>query len=156
MAIMIAVIAIGAAFAEHRAPVLREALKWVEYAAAIAAVFAAYRLDPDDSLVLNAWTFSIAAVCASALIEEVFGAPSGLWISPGVVPRIAGVLEGPNQLAGYLETAIAVLASWSIFQSRRRVQTLSEHRRHNARAYVFPRRMGRMRGGHYCARRHLP
>lgn len=124
MAVVICAILASGVFAEHHAPVVREAFKWLEYAVAVAAVFAAYRLDPDDALVIRAWMLSIALVCASALAEEFIGASSGLLIAPGVVPRIAGVLEGPNQLAGYLETTIALLAAWTMFRPSRSIQIL--------------------------------
>ncbi len=123
-AAIIAAILLSGIHAQYPALVIREAFKWAEYLADIVAVIVAYRADPDDNAIRFAWDAAIAIVCASALIQEVIGAPSGLWIPPGVVPRIAGVLEGPNQLAGYLETAIAVLAAWSITSNARTARAL--------------------------------
>ena len=54
------------------------------------------------------------AVAATALAQEIVGAPSGLYIGAAIVPRIAGVLEGPNQLSAYCAVAGAILAAWAI------------------------------------------
>ncbi len=84
------------------AAVLRETLKAAQYALTFALVFAAARADRDDTPVLCAIPALAIVVSAAALAQLVTGAPAGLWIHDVPIPRIAGPLEGPNQLAGYL------------------------------------------------------
>jgi len=104
------------AHALHHAPVIRESLKIVEYLLLFCAVTAAYRLDPDRRLVRTAFVCAALLVSLLALGEELTGAPSGLWINGHVVPRIAGPLEGPNQLAGYLDVALPVTMALAMWQ----------------------------------------
>jgi O-antigen ligase len=106
--------ALSGLHAEHLDAVVRECFKTVEYAALVATMYVAYRLDPDDRLLVGAFTASATIVSLSALVQDFIGAPSGLWFQGHPIPRISGLIEGPNQLAGYLEVAIATLATWSI------------------------------------------
>ncbi len=106
-----ALTAIGAA---HRGLVIREALKVAQYAAVFIAAFLAYSLDPEDGPPLCAVAVAAIVVALSALAQEILGAPSGLFIGPAIVPRIAGLLEGPNQLAAYCEIAVATLGAWAL------------------------------------------
>jgi O-antigen ligase len=59
------------------------------------------------------------AVALSALVQEVAGAPSGLYIGAAIVPRIAGLLEGPNQLSAYCTIAVATLGAWALVRRTR-------------------------------------
>jgi O-antigen ligase len=99
--------------ASHLDLVLRETFKVVEYGLFFVAAYLCYRIDPDATLVVDALAVVTIAVSLSALAQEAVGAPSGMYVGHAIVPRIAGVLEGPNQLAGYLEVAIAGLAAWA-------------------------------------------
>jgi O-antigen ligase len=104
-----AAIALSATHALHHAPVVREALKTVEYAVLFLGAVIAYASDPDDRPFWLALQFVTLLVCVTALAQYVVGANSGIFINGQSVPRIAGVLEGPNQLAGWLEIVIALL-----------------------------------------------
>lgn len=103
----------------YHAEVAREAFKWIEYALFYATAAAAYGVDPDAKIVRRGFAIAVLVVCASAFADLYIGAASGLWIGNVSIPRIAGFLEGPNQLAGYLEVSIAFLAAWSIDAPRR-------------------------------------
>src|SRR5581483_8280266 len=92
-------------------PAIRETLKALEYIALFATAYTCYRLDPDTRLIQRMAAFTVALVATVALLQELLGAPSALHFNGTVIPRIAGPLEGPNQLAGYLEISIALLAA---------------------------------------------
>ncbi|MGA9943691.1 MAG: O-antigen ligase family protein [Candidatus Cybelea sp.] len=113
LALLFVVTALTLLDAAHRGAVVREALKVVEYAAIFVAAFLCYALDPQDAPLVGAASIAAIFVALSALAQEVIGAPSGLYIGSAIVPRIAGLLEGPNQLAGYCEIAVATLGAWA-------------------------------------------
>jgi O-antigen ligase len=123
LAVFTAVVGITILVAAHRAAAVRETLKWLEYLALFAAVCVAYRRDRNDRLLLRVWAATATLVMLTALVQEIIGAPSGLSMNGHIVPRIAGVLEGPNQLGGYLEISIAVFCAWSL-RSRLAAATL--------------------------------
>jgi hypothetical protein len=104
-----AAIALSATHALYHAPVIREASKTLEYAALFVGAVIAYASDPDDRPFWLALKVATVLVCVTALAQYVVGANAGIFIGGRGVPRVAGVLEGPNQLAGWLEIAIAVL-----------------------------------------------
>ncbi|MBV8530915.1 MAG: O-antigen ligase family protein [Candidatus Eremiobacteraeota bacterium] len=105
--------------AAHRGPAVREALKVLEYAAFFIAAYLCYRLDRDDAPPLIATAIASIVVSLSALGQEIVGAPSGLYVGSAIVPRIAGLLEGPNQLSGYCEIAVATLGAWALVRRSR-------------------------------------
>ena len=100
--------------------VIRETLKALEYAVVFILAFAAYRSDPDSKLIGATVVVMTFAVCAASLAQEFIGAPSVLLMNGHPTPRIAGPLEGPNQLAGYLDISLALLFAFAV-QSRRRM-----------------------------------
>lgn len=121
-AAFLAIIAIDAgtiAFAQFRVEAIRESLKWCEYALVFVTVFVCYSADPRPQAVRAAWSLSLTIVALAALAELIAGAGSDLIVRGFALPRIAGPLEGPNQLGGYLEIAIAGLAAWQVRAPRR-------------------------------------
>ena len=105
--------------AEYRGPVVRETLKWVEYALTFAAAFLCRRLDDDDASLVATMSIVAILVAVTALAQIALGAPSGLHAGTAIVPRISGALEGPNQLAGYLAIMTAALGAWTLVGRRR-------------------------------------
>ncbi len=114
--LVLAATLLSLAHAAYHAPVIRESLKTVEYLLIFCAVIAAYRLDPDRRSIRIAVIWAAIAVAILALGQELVGAPSGLWINGHEVPRIAGPLEGPNQLAGYLDVALPLTLALAMDQ----------------------------------------
>ncbi len=103
----------------HHGPVLRETLKVVEYAALFVAAFLCYQSRPRRRAgALPAIAIAVIVVSLTALAQEIVGAHSGLYIGSAIVPRIAGLLEGPNQLSAYCEIAVAALGSWALVRRR--------------------------------------
>ena len=104
-------IALSAIHAQHLGAVVREAFKDGEYLLLFLGAVAAFATDPDDRPFWRTLEFAVVLVCLSALAEYALGAHSGLAVSGHSLPRIAGALEGPNQLAGYLDVALPVLVA---------------------------------------------
>lgn len=94
--------------ASYHAAVLRESLKALEYVLVFCVGVAAFRLDPDRYALRYAFLITTIAVALLALTQEIAGAPSALLLNGHPTPRIAGPLEGPNQLAGYFDVALPV------------------------------------------------
>ncbi len=117
-AILIAALAVSAATAlsvipaHDKAAALRQVAKNVEYIVLFVAAYACARAEWNERLVRGTVEAVTAIVAIAALTQEIAGAPSGLFVGTIPVPRIAGPLEGPNQLAGFSESAIAMLAAW--------------------------------------------
>ncbi|HEV2261229.1 MAG TPA: O-antigen ligase family protein, partial [Candidatus Rubrimentiphilum sp.] len=102
------------AHATYTVPVTRETLKLVEYLLLFTAVVTAYRLDPDIKLIRAACIVVAAAVALIALSQEFVAAPSFLRINDHLMPRVAGPIEGPNQLAGYFDVALPLVLAFCI------------------------------------------
>ncbi|MDB5029103.1 MAG: O-antigen polymerase [Candidatus Eremiobacteraeota bacterium] len=119
----IAAIALSALHAQSLGAVVREAFKDGEYLLLFAGAVAAFATDPDDRPFWRMLELAVVLVCASALAEYLIGAHSGLFLHGQeiVIPRIAGVLEGPNQLAGYLDVALPVLVARALVHRDRRL-----------------------------------
>jgi O-antigen ligase len=114
LALLTVVTALTVIDAAHRGPVARETLKVVEYAVVFIAALLCYALDRNDAALVGATAIAAIVVALSALAQEAIGAPSGLYIGPVIIPRIAGLLAGPNQLSGYAEIAVATLGAWAL------------------------------------------
>jgi O-antigen ligase len=110
--------------AEHRLPAVRETLKALEYLVLFVAVLVAMRVDPREGVVRIALAVTLAAVTVAALSQEVLGAPSGFWFFNHPIPRIAGPLEGPNQLSGYLGIMLPVVAAFALLRRTSRAEIL--------------------------------
>ena len=108
-AALLTAIVLSALYAQHEDAVVRELLKWIEYAAVFATGVVGFAYDADDRPV---WTALIAVglfEAAASVFELLFGAASGVFIAGHNMPRVAGTLEGPNQFAGWLNLLLPVL-----------------------------------------------
>jgi O-antigen ligase len=115
---VVAVTLLTISVAEYRGPVIRETLKWIQYLLIYSVCAAAWYLDPDRRRLQITVALTVSVVCILALVQELTGSTSGIWLNewPFVkaYPRIAGPLEGPNQLAGYIGIALPFLAVWAL------------------------------------------
>ncbi len=107
----LAAVALSAAHAQHLEAVAREALKDGEYLVLFLGAVVAFASDPDDRPFWRAFELAVVLVSLSALAEYLLGAHNGIFLHGHPFPRIAGALEGPNQLAGYFDVAIPVLVA---------------------------------------------
>ena len=100
--------------ATYHEPAILESLKALEYILLFCVSVAAFRLDPDRRALRHVFLANAVLVAALALAQEAIGAPSALLINGHVTPRIAGPLEGPNQLAGFFDIVLPVVLALSL------------------------------------------
>ncbi|MFY9781656.1 MAG: O-antigen ligase family protein [Candidatus Baltobacteraceae bacterium] len=100
--------------AAHREPVARETFKALEYLLAFAAVLVAARADWDERIVRVTLAATVTLVSILALAQASGRAPSAIAFASHAIPRVAGPLEGPNQLAGFLGLALPVLLAFAL------------------------------------------
>lgn len=94
---------------------LRETLKIVEYLVTFLAAYACYRLEPAP-IVNRAFAIVVLLVVGIALIQYASGAAPDTEIGRWFFPRLAGPLEGPNQLAAYLDLLCPVMLARVLFE----------------------------------------
>lgn len=99
--------------------VARESLKSLEYLMLFVVAVVAFIADPSERVIWAAIAGTCATVCVLALGEEIFGTQSAAFIGGHIVRRIAGPLDGPNQLAGYLEIALSMLLAQALTSGSR-------------------------------------
>jgi len=97
--------------AVHVLPVVRESLKFAEYIVMFWCAASLVIETRDDTRWLEGGVVAATIIVSLDAVSQAFfgGAPSGVWVHDQALPRVAGPLEGPNQLAGYLETALPLL-----------------------------------------------
>lgn len=95
--------------------VLRETLKAVLYLLTLCVAYWCYRSDPDTALLRRAICAVTVVVATCAIAQEWTGAPSVFRAGQHLVPRIAGPLEGPNQLAGFFDITLSWLLAQTLF-----------------------------------------
>lgn len=89
--------------AAQRAAALRETLKAAEYLAIFAVAYAAARADRRRAApALSAACAAVAIVVALGAFADYAHPQSGIWFGQYAYVRLAGALEGPNQLASWL------------------------------------------------------
>jgi O-antigen ligase len=106
--------ALSIVHAAHRGPVVRETLKAIEYLLLFATVVVAANADSDERPIGVACSLVVVLAAMLAIAQEWTGAPSALLFHGHIVPRVAGPLEGPNQLAGFLGIALCVVCAFAL------------------------------------------
>lgn len=115
LAVVVAVTALSIFQADYHMPVLRETLKAAEFLILFLIVVLCFVEEPQGGALIEAAVF-VAAVVVSvlALSQEFTAAPAGIFIGRHAVPRIAGPLEGPNQLAAYLGLLLPLMLAFAL------------------------------------------
>jgi len=95
---------------------VRETLKAIEYLTIFVACTVALDNDAEsnDRELRFALVGVVGVVTLLAFAQLHGGAPSAFYVRGHAIPRIAGPLEGPNQLAGYLGLAIPLLVALAV------------------------------------------
>lgn len=114
LGLLVVATALSIVRADHPDAAVRETFKALQYLLTAAAAFAAWRSDPDEGPIRYALFGTLGVVALAAIAQEVLGAPSVLRAGDALLPRIAGPLEGPNQLAGFLGLALPLATALAL------------------------------------------
>lgn len=109
---------LGSLHAIAHGAALRETFKALEYLMTVLVAYFAYRLDPDERAVRIALTFITIAVSALAFAQIFTGAVESEVIAGHSFARIAGPIEGPNQLAGFLGVLVPAMLAFAVLRPR--------------------------------------
>lgn len=101
--------ALSSVGAHFHGAAIRETLKAAEYAAAFAIVYGAYLVDPDEAA-LQSTLIALTCIVSFLAFAQPFAEPvQRTLVSGHIVARIAGPLEGPNQLSAFLGILLVAL-----------------------------------------------
>jgi O-antigen ligase len=113
-ALFVASMAVSSIHAADHGSAMRETLKFAQFAATLVVAYLAYRMDSEEKTLRWAVAVGALLVVLPALAQEFLGAPEGEMVAGHVIARIAGPLEGPNQLAGYLGIVVPVMLAFAL------------------------------------------
>jgi len=119
--VLLVLVAATAATIPHaalRAPAVRETLKAFEYLVVFAVAWAAARGSADASRLFGLACGAAVVLVGVDALRDYLHPQSGLYVRNVPIVRLAGHLEGPNQLAAWLglalPAAIAEIAAWPL------------------------------------------
>jgi O-antigen ligase len=113
----IATMLLGSLHAFSHAAAMRETLKAAQYALTLVVAYVAYRSDPDEMRLRQAFAGVVSIVALLAVSEEFTGAIESTMIHGHVFARIAGPLEGPNQLAAFLGVLLPIVLAFAVLRT---------------------------------------
>lgn len=94
----------------------RETLKAVQYALTLLVAYTAFRMEPDEKAVRACLSILTIVVTLLALAQLFGGAMESEIIAGHAVTRIAGPLEGPNQLSGFLGVVLPAMLAFALYR----------------------------------------
>lgn len=108
----------GSVHAAFHGAALHATLQAVQYLLVLVVGYCAYRLDPQEDAV----RLALAAVSLLVTVLAVgqvllLGAVQNEMIGGHTLPRLAGPLEGPNQLAGFLSMAVPAMLAFALLRA---------------------------------------
>ncbi|MGC2131352.1 MAG: O-antigen ligase family protein [Candidatus Aquilonibacter sp.] len=106
----------GSVHALFHGAAARETLKAAEYILTFVVGYCAYRLDPSEKAVRIALALLTIVVAALAFAQLAYPASESELVFGHNLARIAGPLEGPNQLAGFLGVVVPVLLACALLR----------------------------------------
>lgn len=113
LALVTAGMALSGVGSQFHGAAIRETLKYAEYLLAFCVAYSAYRSDPDDAALQRAIAWIVCVVSLLALAQP-FAEPVQRTIVEGhIIARVAGPLEGPNQLSAFLGLMLVALGALS-------------------------------------------
>lgn len=116
------VVLLSLSHAAFHAPVWREFLKQIQYALTALVAFAAFRADKfetRENCVRVGLLLTTFIVIITALLQERGSAPMGVFIAGHSLFRIAGPLEGPNQLGAFLGITLPLILAFALTRTSR-------------------------------------
>lgn len=111
--------------AHFHAAALRETLKAAQYLLTLLAAYAAYRLDPGEEPVRLCLSLVTIAVTVLAFGQTFAGAVQSEIVAGHTFARIAGPLEGPNQLAGFLGITVPAMVAFAILRPQLTIERIA-------------------------------
>jgi len=109
--LFIAGMAVSSVSAAFGAAAIRETLKFAEYALAFAVVYGTFVMDPDERALQSTLLAIICAVSVLAFAQPIIEPLQRTLFQGHVVLRLAGPLEGPNQLSAFLGITLIAAAA---------------------------------------------
>ncbi len=106
----------GFAHALSHGAVLRETFKALQYVLTIVVAYCAYRLDPGEKAIRIALSVLAIVVCVIAFGQSAYSVGESEVIFGHYFARIAGPLEGPNQLAGFLAVVVPAMCAFVLLR----------------------------------------
>ncbi len=122
-AALVIVMLLSALHAAYRGAALNATMYTAAYFPAFVIAAFAYRTDPDPKLLRSVLAYLTIVVSALALVQVAFGSPESLLLDGHTLRRVAGPLEGPNQLGAFLGLTLPLLLAL-VLRSRVRSEEL--------------------------------
>lgn len=117
---LLSLVMLASAFRAHFvSPALYRTGIFAAYLPAFLLAAFAYRCDPEPLWLRRTLVAVTILVSGLALLQLRYGSPESMLLHGHVVTRIAGPLEGPNQLGAFLEVVLPLLFAFAVAEKMR-------------------------------------